>query len=33
MKKQIKALFPAIDIEITIELDDSRSSKTFQTIL
>jgi len=33
MKKQIKALFPDIDIEISIELDDSRSPKTVQTIL
>ena len=33
MKKQIKALFPDIDREITIELDDSRSPKTVQTIL
>lgn len=33
MKKQIKALFPDIDIQITIELDDSHSPKTFQTIL
>jgi hypothetical protein len=33
MKKQIKALFPDIDKEITIELDDSCSPKTFQTIL
>lgn len=33
MKKQIKALFPDIDREILIELDDSRSPKTFQAIL
>jgi hypothetical protein len=33
MKKQIKALFPDIDREISIELDDSRSPKTFQTII
>lgn len=33
MKKQIKALFPDIDREITIELDDSRSPKTVQAIL
>ena len=33
MKKQIKALFPHIDIEISIELDDSRSPKTVQAIL
>ena len=33
MKKKIKALFPDIDIEISIELDDSRSPKTFQAIL
>ena len=33
MKKQIKALFPDIDIEISIELDDSRSPKTFQAII
>ena len=33
MKKQIKALFPDIDREISIELDDSRSPKTVQTIL
>ena len=33
MKKQIKALFPDIDTEISIELDDSRSPKTVQTIL
>lgn len=33
MKKQIKALFPNIDREISIELDDSRSPKTFQAII
>jgi hypothetical protein len=33
MKKQIKALFPDIDREISIELDDSRSPKTFQEII
>jgi hypothetical protein len=33
MKKLIKALLPDIDKEISIELDDSRSPKTFQTIL
>ena len=33
MKKQIRALFPDIDREIIIELDDSRSPKTFQAIL
>jgi len=33
MKKLIKALFPDIDKEISIELDDSRSPKTFQAIL
>ena len=33
MKKLIKAIFPNIDKEISIELDDSRSPKTFQTIL
>ncbi|HJR83959.1 MAG TPA: cyclophilin-like fold protein [Nitrososphaeraceae archaeon] len=33
MKKNIKALFPDIGREILIELDDSRSPKTFQTIL
>ncbi len=33
MKKQIKALFPDIDKEISIELDDSRSPKTVQAIL
>jgi hypothetical protein len=33
MKKPIKALLPDIDKEISIELDDSRSPKTFQTIL
>ena len=33
MKKQIKALFPDIDREILIDLDDSRSPKTFQAIL
>lgn len=33
MKKQIKALFPDIDREILIELDDSRSPKTFQAII
>jgi hypothetical protein len=33
MKKQIRALFPDIDREILIELDDSRSPKTFQAIL
>jgi len=33
MKKQIKALFPDIDREISIELDDSRSPKTFQAII
>ena len=33
MKKQIKALFPDIDREISIELDDSRSPKTFQVII
>jgi hypothetical protein len=33
MKKQIKALFPDIDREISIELDDSRSPKTVQAVL
>ncbi len=33
MKKQIKALFPDIDREISIELDDSLSPKTFQAII
>ena len=33
MKKQIKALFPDIDREISIELDDSRSPMTFQAII
>lgn len=33
MKKQIKALFPDIDREISIELNDSRSPKTFQAII
>jgi len=33
MKNQIKALFPDIDREISIELDDSRSPKTVQAIL
>ncbi len=33
MKKKIKALFPDIDREISIELDDSRSPKTFQAII
>jgi len=33
MKKLIKAIFPDIDEEISIELDDSRSPKTFQAIL
>lgn len=33
MKKQIKAIFPDINIEISIELNDSRSPNTFQAIL
>ena len=33
MKKQIKALFPDIYREISIELNDSRSPKTFQAII
>ena len=33
MKKKIKALFPDIDREILIELDDSRSPKTFRAII
>jgi hypothetical protein len=33
MKKQIKVLFPDIHREISIELDDSRSPKTFQAII
>lgn len=33
MKKKIKVLFPDIDREILIELDDSRSPKTVQAIL
>ena len=33
MKKLIRALFPDIDKEISIELDDSRSPKTVQAIL
>ena len=33
MKKQIKVLFPDIDREISIELDDTRSPKTVQAIL
>ena len=32
MKKKIKVLFPDIDREISIELDDSRSPKTVQEI-
>ena len=33
MKKKIKVLFPDIDREISIELDDTRSPKTVQAIL
>lgn len=33
MKKKIKVLFPDLDREISIELDDSRSPKTVQAIL
>jgi len=33
MKKQIKVLFPDIDREISIQLDDSCSPKTVQAIL
>ncbi|HEX7274955.1 MAG TPA: cyclophilin-like fold protein [Nitrososphaeraceae archaeon] len=33
MKKKIRAIFPDINREILIELDDSRSPKTFQAIL
>jgi hypothetical protein len=33
MKKKIKVLFPDIDREISIALDDSRSPKTVQAIL
>ena len=33
MKKKLKVLFPDIDREISIELDDSRSPKTVQAIL
>ena len=33
MKKKIKVLFPDIDREISIELDDSRAPKTVQAIL
>ncbi|RPJ32224.1 MAG: hypothetical protein EHM25_01200 [Nitrosopumilales archaeon] len=33
MKKKIKVLFPDIDREISIELDDSRSPKTVLAIL
>jgi hypothetical protein len=33
MKKQIKVLFPDIDREVSIELDDSRSPRTVQAIL
>jgi hypothetical protein len=33
MKKKIKVLFPDINREISIELDDSRSPKTVQAIL
>jgi hypothetical protein len=33
VKKPIKALFPDIDREVSIDLDDSRSPKTFQAIL
>ena len=33
MKKHIKAQFPDIDMEISIELDDSRSPKSVQAIL
>ena len=33
MKKKIKVLFPDIDREISIDLDDSRSPKTVQAIL
>lgn len=33
MKKQIKVLFPDIDREVSIELDDSRSPRTVQAIV
>lgn len=33
MKKQIKVLFPDIDREVSIELDDSHSPRTVQAIL
>ena len=33
MKKKINVLFPDIDREISIELDDSHSPKTVQAIL
>ena len=33
MKKQIKVLFPDIDREVSIDLDDSRSPRTVQAIL
>jgi len=33
MKKQIKVIFPDINREVSIELDDSRSPKTVQAIL
>jgi hypothetical protein len=33
MKKKIRAIFPDINREILLELDDSRSPKTFQAIL
>lgn len=33
MKKQIKVLFPDIDREVSIELDDSRSPRTIQAIV
>jgi hypothetical protein len=33
MKKQIKVLFPDIDREVSIELDDSRSPRTVQAII
>jgi len=33
MKKQIKVIFPDINREVSIELDDSRSPKTVRAIL
>jgi len=33
MKKRIKAVFPDIDKEVSIEIDDSNCPRTFKTIL